>query len=756
MVKAFFAFVFIGYLSVVTSANALSTNTAEQQCVSCHQSQVKDWQTSHHFHAMEKPNATSVLGNFDNVTFPFQNTQVRFFKDGENYAIEMPNLAGEMTRYHVAYTFGYLPLQQYMFDFGNGHYQFFPFAWDSREKAEGGQRWFVLHPEQKAQDEFHWSQKGQNWNHMCADCHSTEFKKNFDLSTNTFNSSYSAINVSCNACHGNSEQHLKWANGDNTINNKGFDINIGQQTPLFKSDSNGKMTSVQVLEPSEQVPMCASCHGRRSNLSDRQHPHDFLNVFQPALITSELYQVDGQVWDENYVWGSFAQSKMHDAGVTCTNCHNPHSGKLKFAGNQTCTQCHASTTFDTPKHHGHPINQPGSQCVDCHMPTTTYMQVDARRDHSFKVPRPDLTIKTGVSNACNTCHQDKSANWAVKQLNKLHKTPKHIGAEHFATSFYRADNRAPGADALLTRIAQDNNYSDIIRASALTRMRNTPGNNALVAIARAVKAAEPLQRLAAINAATPYPVTDRWRIYNHLLEDKHKSVRIEAARGLAAMMVEPFPSELAKADKARLAKGLEEYKESQQYNSERGFSHTNLGILALELNQQNQAESHYQNAINIEPIFMPAYVNLADLYRQQGKEHKVANILNQALKINNQASEVHYALAMSQIRSNQKEQALGSLEKAAQFAPNNASYIYTYALLLQDQNKPLLAIRNFEKAFTITPNNPDISYSLAQSYIQLNQFKQALYYAENLATLVPNNPQINQMVEQLRMMQSVN
>ncbi|MEI4551735.1 tetratricopeptide repeat protein [Pseudoalteromonas spongiae] len=756
MSKAWLAFFILSYSVFCTFALALPTQKPEQVCATCHQSQVADWQTSHHFHAMEVASDSSILGNFDNASLAYQNQTARFFKKDTGFYIEMPNLTGELTTYAVAYTFGYHPLQQYMFDFGNGHYQFFPFAWDSRNKQQGGQRWFVLHPEQTETDAFHWSQKGQNWNHMCADCHSTDFQKNFDFKSNTFNSTFSAINVSCNACHGDSEQHLKWASGNNKIKNKGFTHAIGQKTPLFQSQADGTMKSVSPLKESKQVTMCATCHGRRSNLADRQGPHDFFNAFQPALLTPELYQVDGQVWDENYVWGSFVQSKMYQAGVTCTNCHNPHSGKLKLQGNLTCTQCHASTTFDTPKHHGHTTNEIGSQCVDCHMPTTTYMQVDARRDHSFKVPRPDLTIKTGVSNACNQCHQDQTASWAVSQIKTWHPNSKHIGKAHFATSFHHADERAPNAAELLTRIAQDKQYSTIVSASALSRMRNTPGNNALVAIARAIKDPSPLKHIAAINAATPYPVTDRWRLFNVLLDSTHHSVRIETARSLAGMLNAPFPNELSKQDKTRLNAALDDYKKSQEFNAERGFSHTNLALLALEMAEPKAAEMHYFDAIKVEPIFMPAYVNLADLYRQQGDESKAQNILKQALSVNHEASDVYYALAMSQIRSSEKQNALKSLENATLFAPENASYLYTYALLLQDQKNIHQAIRYFEKAYAITPTNPDISYSLTQSYIALNQFKQALFYAENLARLLPNDRQIAQMVNQLRMMQGVN
>ncbi|MCF7499978.1 tetratricopeptide repeat protein [Pseudoalteromonas sp. L1] len=729
---------------------------AEPECANCHQSQVQDWQSSHHFHAMERATAATVLGNFNDQTLEYEGQQARFYKQNQQLFISMPNLDGKLTDYPVLYTFGYKPLQQYMFDMGKGHIQLFPFAWNSRSKAEGGQRWFVLHPEQKKHDLFHWSQKGQNWNHMCADCHSTDFKKQFDLKANSFDSTYSSINVSCKACHGDTQAHLKWANGDSSIADKGFTHNIKKQTPLFTQQADGSMKSVQPLVKSEQVQMCATCHARRSQLDDRKDPHSFLHTFQGSLLTPELYHVDGQVWDEDYVWGSFLQSKMFNAGVTCSNCHNPHSGKLKLPGNQTCTQCHSQEIFDTPKHHGHKVATSGSQCVDCHMPATTYMQVDDRRDHSFRVPRPDLTLKTNAPNACNSCHESKTPQWAVAKIKDWHPHSKHLGTAHFSEAFYAADNRLPNASTMLTKIVQNKDFPDIIRASALSRLATTPDNNAIVGIVRSVKDPEPLKRQAAIEAAMPFDINQRWKMLNPLLDDKHLPIRSEAARALAPMLMEPFPSGLNERDTKRLKSALEEYKKNQLYQSERGFSHTNLGNLALSLQQPEKAKAHYLKAIQIEPIFVPAYVNLADLYRNQQNELAAKEILNQGLAINNTSADLHYALAMSLVRSKEKRKALTHLQQATTLARDNANYHFTYALLLQDLGDMPQAIAALEQAFELTPNNPDISYSLAQWYTAQKNYAQALFYARNLARLVPNNQQIQQFVGQLEMMNSIN
>ena len=383
------------------------------------------------------------------------------------------------------------------------------------------------------------------------------------------------------------------------------------------------------------------------------------------------------------------------------------------------------------------------------------MQVDARSDHSFRVPRPDLTLKTNAPNACNNSHEDKTPQWAVKQIRNWHPNSAHLGKEHFSEAFHVADNGLPNASAMLTKIVQDKSFPDIIRASALSRLASSPDNNAVVAIARSVKDPEPLKRQAAIEAAMPFDINQRWRMLNPLLDDTHLPIRAEAARALAPMLMEAFPSGLNEPDSERLNKALNEYKQTQLYQAERGYAHTNLGNLALTLQKPEEAKAHYLQAISIEPIFAPAYVNLADLYRNQGNEEAAQKTLKQGLAVNNESADLHYALAMSLIRTKQKEAALGHLKDAANFAKNNANYSFTYALLLQDLGDMPHAISALEHAFTLAPNNPDISYSLAQWYAGEENYAQALFYARNLARLVPGNQQVQQFIQQLEMMNSI-
>ncbi|KKD01301.1 tetratricopeptide repeat protein [Photobacterium halotolerans] len=741
------------FLSILMlSFDAVSQNNVDTQCVNCHKKEVQQWKGSHHFHAMAHANTADVLAEFDGITFQKDETVFQLRQREKEYLIDIIEPSGQRTEYKVAYTFGYYPLQQYAFSAGNGKLQFLPFAWDSREQSQGGQRWFDLHPDQQANDPFHWTQMGQNWNQMCADCHTTNFEKRYDQHTKTYQSTYSAVNVSCQACHGEPQQHLAWAAGNTDISNKGFAQNIGKKTPLFYQQADRKMQPAAPLQASQQIEVCASCHARRTQLADRTGPMDFSQHFQGALLTPELYHVDGQVWDENYVWGSFLQSKMYQAGVTCTNCHNPHSGELVLPANQTCTQCHNAETYDKTEHHQHAANSAGSQCVDCHMPATTYMQIDPRRDHSFRVPRPDLSVKTVAPNACNACHQDKSATWAKQQVERWYPASSHRNLDHFSLAFQAADQGVPSASEQLTRIAQDNQLPDIVRASAIERMENYPDRNSLVAIVRAIRDDEPLKRQATIAATAQYPLADRFRILSPLLTDQHMPIRANAARALAPMLTLPHAAQLSADQKTQLEQALDSYRQMQLYNADRGFAHTNLGNLALAMGDSQAAEQYFKTAIDVEPIYAPAYVNLAEVYRRAGNEPQVRAVLEQALAVQPEEASVHYALAMSWVRSGSKDKALLSLKQAVDNAQEEINYLYTYGLLLQDQGQYQVASTYLHRALTQSPANPDVHYTLVQNYLMLKDYDNALYFAQQLSQLLPGNPQIQQLVQQIGVM----
>jgi hypothetical protein len=389
-----------------------------EACVECHREEYQRWQGSHHDLAMEPATPETVIGDFDNATFDYFGTVSSFYREGNGFFVRTGGPDGEMTDYPIAYTFGVTPLQQYLIEFPDGRLQALGIAWDNRPVDDGGQRWYHLYPDEHIayDDPLHWTGSYQNWNHMCAECHSTNLRKNYRVADDRFETSWTDIDVSCEACHGPGSEHVRLTRtleeGEEypaeflnsvTVRLRASDLGIWTIDP----ETGNARRDTLLSEPFVEV--CAPCHSRRSSLS--QHiiaGRPFLDTHRPALLDEGLYHPDGQILDEVYVYGSFVQSKMYAAGVTCGNCHDSHGLQLLVEGNALCAQCHLASKFDSPEHHFHKPDSTGALCISCHMPTNTYMGVDARRDHSMRIPRPDLTVQTGAPNACNACHADKS------------------------------------------------------------------------------------------------------------------------------------------------------------------------------------------------------------------------------------------------------------------------------------------------------------------------------------------------------------
>ncbi|MGV6827543.1 MAG: multiheme c-type cytochrome, partial [bacterium] len=402
-----------------------------KQCGACHQAEYQDWQGSHHDLAMQSASEDSMLGNFDNSEFSHFNQVTRFYRKGDQYWVNTDGPNGKPADFQILYAFGVYPLQQYLVAFPGGRLQALDIAWDSRLEKEGGQRWMHLHPDQEIthEDVLHWTGPNLNWNYMCADCHSTNLLKNYDTEKQRYRTTWSEMNVACEACHGPGSAHLQWAKSDEASKsnfiNKGLTTNLTErQGVTWRQTQEGTPVRSVANQQRREIEVCAVCHSRRSQLTDAHNPGDsFLDGFHPSLLDQGLYHADGQMQDEVYVWGSFLQSKMFQAGVTCSDCHDPHKAELRLPGEQVCYQCHKPEQYATPVHHHHQQDSAGSSCVECHMPPVTFMQVDARHDHGFRIPRPDQSQQMGTPNACSKCHQEQSPDWAVARLKDWYGEP---------------------------------------------------------------------------------------------------------------------------------------------------------------------------------------------------------------------------------------------------------------------------------------------------------------------------------------------
>lgn len=654
----------------------------------------------------------AVRGDFADARFAQGTHEARFFRQGEAFWLEFALGDEPPQRLQVRYTFGVDPLQQYLVQQPGGRLQAMPFAWDTRPAAAGGQRWLMLYPDARPGDEFYWTGPGQNWNYMCADCHSTGVRKNYSSATDAYTTAWAELNVACEACHGPAGTHVAWARADERgepLSNSGFPVDLKPGVAAWRR-AEGEATAQPAREgDSRQLEVCAQCHSRRQQLSDApaHSTGAFLNRHRLTLLETDRYWPDGQLFDETYVYGSFLQSRMYERGVECSHCHEPHSARLRAPADQVCARCHSPAVFATQAHHLHSPGSEGAACGACHMPETLYMQVDWRADHSLRVPRPDLSDVLGTPNPCTTCHAGRSNAWAANVLRQRFPDSARWGAESFAPVFAATDRGRVGLERELSYVAQNAAYSDFVRASALSRMSGYPAPDTLLAMARAARDGTPLQRLGVAAGATGLPTDRAWELLRPLLDDALLAVRTSAAGALAVR----WP-ELTAAQRKRLQPALDEYLDVQAFNADRAYARSNIaGVRAAQGDTQAAVEA-YRAALRLEPQFAPAWINLADVLRATGDEEEAYQALQTGVRRVPESAEVKFALGLADIRAGREAAARKHLAAAAEGAVDNAYFWYVYGLAQEsvDLQQSLASIR---KAYRIS-RDPQYLYSVCE------------------------------------------
>jgi predicted CXXCH cytochrome family protein len=720
-------------------------------CGECHAKELEAWRGSDHDLAMQVADDKTVLGNFANAKFRYSGITTTFSRRDGKFYVTTDGSDGKLHDYQIKYTFGVHPLQQYLIELPGGRMQALGIAWDSRPRALGGERWFHLYPklDLKAGDPLHWTGNSQTWNFQCAECHSTDLKKNYDAKTNTYHTTWAELDVSCEACHGPGANHVAWAKktGDAANDPKhGLVVALDERKGVtWARDATGTPQRSAPRTQSREIDACARCHGRAARLSDDDpHGKPPLDTHRYALLDDGLYWDDGQMHDEVYNWGAFLQSKMYAKGVTCSDCHDPHSLKLKAPGNAVCTQCHDAAKYDVGTHTHHRAGTAGAACAACHMPTTTYMIVDPRHDHSMRVPRPDLSVRLNVPNACNNCHANKSAQWAADAVSTLWGKGSG-GYQQFANAFAAAAGGLPEARGSLLGLIDDKEQPALVRASALTRLAPYQNAATLPSVTRSLNDTDPLVRLAAVQVLSVTDVAIRQRYLPRMLDDPVLAIRIETAHALAG----PAEAGLKASERATLDRVLAEYIAVHTYNSDRPEGRTSLANLYAIRGDAEHAITEYRKAIELDPTFVQAYVNLADLFRERGVESAAEAALRAGLSRNPKSAPLHYALGLSLVRQKRTAEGLKSLAEAARLDAGSPRYAYVYAVALSDSGRPRDALRILEATHRKNPYDRDVLSTLALYTSQAGRRDAALAYARDLVKLDPDNRQYANLLQQI-------
>ncbi|MGB1003983.1 MAG: multiheme c-type cytochrome [Salibacteraceae bacterium] len=651
-----------------------------QKCKECHAEEFNQWATSDHYFSMQKATNEFVKGDFA-TTFVADEISYVFSKRDSNYSVEITQ-NGKTQKFEVAYTFGWHPLQQYLLKTENGKFQTLRASWDTEQN-----KWFHQYDGEivEPHDWLSWSKGGQNWNTMCSSCHSTHVKKNYDPHKDVFNTTYKEINVACESCHGPGRDHLL----------------------AHKDGTKDPYANLKNLTSEEKTNNCGTCHARRTMLLDNGDPRaNFLEAYFPQTLNNNFYEADGQIKEEDFVYGSFISSKMHRNHVTCTNCHNPHSNKLKAEGNQLCLQCH-DQSYSQNTHTHHPQNSEGNQCINCHMDGKMYMGIDYRRDHSFRIPRPDQSIHFGTSNACNSCHTDQSAKWAATHVTQWFGYPR---AYHFSDDLLPGSKGNGLSVSHLKNLLVNDSVPEIVKATAVDYLQSHSSEEATNLLIEALTSKDDLVRLKAYSGLIYFPKEYRQQYGMIGIQDPQRAIRMLAFRSVVDVDAAYLKPEIQEVWKNVHA----EYLVYLKANADFPTGQIMLGEYYETIGQTNQAVEAYENALKMDSLLMDGYSNLAILYSTQNMLEKVDEVLKQGILHFPENGEFYYFMGLNHSAQGNSEAQLKYLKRAYTLSPQNEKYGYNYILTLYQNGKQKEANKVLTNALKNDPQN--------QRYLELKAY----------------------------------
>jgi predicted CXXCH cytochrome family protein len=625
--------------------------------------------------AKASPRSVADRSAFQNRTYREGNDDFRFYTRAQRLFVEITKAGNPPQHLPILYTFGVSPLQQYLVPIAGGKLQALTVAWDV-----GAKRWYSVRENTatgEASRSLHWNGRYQNWNAMCAECHATAVRKGYSARTDSYKTTWIAPNVGCQACHGPGAAHAREA----------------------AKGKPGAIIRYRTLSAAQSVDHCGTCHSRRASIGQQTELHPSFQLFdqyQPETLRERLFHADGQQLGEVFEYASFRQSRMYGAGVGCTDCHDSHTGKTRQTGNTLCTQCHSTAgaprfpalqakNYDTPAHHLHANGTPAAQCVTCHMPTRTYMGIHERRDHSIRVPRPDLTTQIGVPNACtNACHQERDAVWAAQQIRQ------HGGSRanqpHYGEAIAAARRGASTALPALQDLVRSSETPAIVKATVIEEL----GRYGAAIETDMAADLDPAVRLATAEAGRQIVNPQTLPSLRPLLFDSAKAVRLGTARRLAGLPDDVLTS----TEKTQLADSLTEYRSAQASMADFSAAWLNLAGLDLQLNNSQAAESHLAQALTRDPELSVARIELARLQVRYGKIDEAEHTLRNGLRLNPADPELLLSLALIRAQQGALEEATTLLENAYKIAPDHPRIKSNLLALLHKLGRNANAITN--------------------------------------------------------------
>ena len=685
---------------VEDQAAAFAGYAGDAACKACHATEFDKWKHSNHGLA-ERPLDEAM----DKVAFdpakPFPHGSQTTTPAWNQGAATLTALGFEnqISPWKVERVIGNDPLRQFLVPGVGGRLHASEACWDPHKKE-----WFNVYgnEDRKPGEWGHWTGRGMVWNIMCAGCHNTRVRKNYDLATDTYQTAMAHPTVSCEACHGPMKSHADWQT----------------KHPGVKPDP-----TAQKLDRDQMFDTCGMCHARRTELTGDFKPGEkFLDHHHLAIVDqSNIFYPDGQIWDEDYEYGPFMASRMQHAGVRCVDCHDPHTAKRILPGNSLCMRCHTPGGFPNAPpivpaaHTFHGAESTGSQCVNCHMPQTVYMQRHSRHDHGFTIPDPLMTKQFGIPNACNKCHQDKNTDWTLAAVEKWYGARMERRTRTRTTIMAKAKRGDEDArEGLLGLLAGDE--TPYWKASACLMLERWVGRPEVnTALTAALKHDHPLVRSNAARVAEPL-------VENHpevrtslesLLNDTSRSVRLSAAWSLRQSLNRDLPV-------------AQELQHMLDYNADQPSGQMQLAQYQLAAGQLPKAVEHMRRAVTWDGGSPPLRHDLAVALSMSGDTKGALEELRNAIRLNPNEAEYHFKLGLGLAETGNLPGALDSFRQAVTVDPRHARAWYNLGLGLNSQGKAEEALNALKNGETAEPADAAIPYAAATILAQKGRRMEAL------------------------------
>ena len=690
-----------------------------QSCRECHEKFYQLWAPSHHGLAMQPFTAAlfrEKLSPHDEA-LEIGAARYRVEFDGKKAWIK-ESTKDSTKQFPLAHAMGGKNVYYFLTPMDRGRLQVLPLAYDVRKEA-----WFdtaasgIRHFRDIEEDVVDWTAPEYTFNTSCYMCHVSQFRRNYDLATDTYNTVWAEPGINCEACHGSASEHVRVCK----------EAKDGEIPPDLKID---------VIRPPEfsherASDACAPCHAKASPLSASFPPGDsFHDHFHLGGFELPDYYPDGRDLGENYTYTQWLMSPCARSGqINCLYCHTS-SGRYRFAEetNKACLPCHAENVANAAEHSHHPEGSPGSLCVSCHMPMTEFARM-RRSDHSMLPPTPATTIAYNSPNACNICHQDQDPAWADRWVRQWRKRDYQAPVLHRASLIDSARKEDWSRLPAMLEYVADENHDAVFAASLIRLLRGCNDARKWPSMFEALKDPSPLVRAASVESLGDRLDSQTLKVLIEATRDETRLVRIRAAVALA-----PIPLNAMDADDAASVRtAAEEFTGSLDARPDFWATYYNLGNYQMAERQYEAAVKSFETAIRLGPDFSMPYVNVSLAYNTLGRNDQAEFSLRKAYEIDPDSPEVNLNLGLLLAEVEKTEEAKTYLQAALKQDPELAVAAYNLGIIFAGEGSLRDAVHYLQEALRLHPDDPKYGYSLAFYLHRRGDIPEAVKILERMA-----------------------